>query len=112
MRADDGDEFAGGDDFGGWPRLNPQTAGWFDKSEGAPRVEGRSGLHKRLHVNSCLAKDRSECALSEIPGVMRDGDLSSCLRMAPDLMAAGALAVELKAESAKAAYNFAVRKSR
>ncbi len=71
-----------------------------------------SSLQKRLHVNSCLAKDRPECALGEIPGVMRDGDLSSCLGMAPDLMTAGALTVELKAESTKAAYSFAVRKSR
>src|ERR1700682_1944862 len=46
-----------------------------------------------------------------IPGVMRDGDFSPCLRMAPDLMTAGALTVELKAESTKAAHNFAVRKS-
>lgn len=74
--------------------------------------EGRSGPQKRLHVNSCLAKDRPECALREISGVMRDGDLSSRLRMAPYLMTAGALTVKLKAESTKAAYNFAVRKSR
>ena len=62
----------------------------------------RSGLQKRLRVDSCLAKDRPERALSEIPAVMRDGDLSSCLRMAPDLMTAGALTVDLKAKSTKA----------
>src|SRR5713226_5222258 len=50
---------------------------------------GRSGLQKRLHFNPCLAKDRPECALGEIPAVMRDGDLSPCLRGGPDLVTPG-----------------------
>jgi hypothetical protein len=41
----------------------------------------------------------------------RNGDLSSRLRVTSDLMTAGALTVELKAESTKAAHDFAVRKS-
>jgi hypothetical protein len=106
---------------GGWAfadaggrRLIPTGAFGFPsiRAKALLASEGKSGPQKRLHVNSCLAKDRPECAFGEISGVMRDGDLSSCLRMAPDFMAAGALTVELKAKSAKAAHNFAVRKSR
>ncbi len=70
------------------------------------------GFQKRLHVNSRFAEDRPQCALGEIAGMMWDGDLPSRLRVTPDLMTAGALTVELKAESAKAAYCLAVRESR
>src|SRR5437667_1669509 len=43
-----------------------------------------SGFQKRLRVNSWLAQDRPERALCQIAGVMRNGDLSSRLRMARD----------------------------
>ncbi len=74
-------------------------------------ASGPSGFQKRSHFNSCLAEDRPECALCEIAGVMRNGDLSSCLRVTPDLMTDGAVTVELKAESTNAAHDFAVSKS-
>ena len=38
-------------------------------------ASGPSGFQKRSHFNSCLAQDRPECALCEIAGVMRNGDL-------------------------------------
>ena len=93
-------ELAGGEGIQG-----AEAASEFDGGQAALAVEP-SGSQKRLHVNSCLAEDRPERALCEIAGVMRNGQLSSRLRMAPYLLTAGALAVKLKAEGTKAAYNF------
>jgi len=41
---------------------------------------------KSSYVDSGLAEDRSERSLSHIACVMRDGDFSSTLRVAPDLL--------------------------
>jgi hypothetical protein len=67
---------------------------------------------KSSYVDSGLAEDRPERSLSHIACVMRDGDFSSTLRVAPDLVATRSLAIKLEAKRAQAANNLAIGKPR
>ena len=71
----------------------------------------RSGFEEVVYVNSSLAENRAQRALSHVSGMVRKGDLSRRLRMAPDFVAAGTGTVELETKRSETAGNFPVGKS-
>jgi hypothetical protein len=66
---------------------------------------------KSGYIDSRLAENRAKRSFCHISTVTRERDFLSALRMTPDLMAAGAGAVELEAKRSQPAGNFTIGES-
>jgi hypothetical protein len=81
-------------------------------ASGEQREHFRSSSFEEVaYVNSGFAENRAQRAFRHVSGMVRERDLSSRLRMAPDFMAAGTGTVELETKHSETAGNFPVGKS-
>ena len=58
----------------------------------------KSGLQEFIHINTSLLEDGTQCPLGYVSGVVRQGGIAICRRVAPDLMRVRRLPLKLKAE--------------
>jgi len=100
-------------------RNTPRTKkGKSESINGKGRIEDwkasnvRLGFQKNVHIDSSFAENGTKRSLRHVARMMWDGDFPAGLRMTPNLMTAGARAVEAKSKRTKTPRNFTVAKSR